>query len=238
MSYEEKYKKYKNKYLKLKELSGGGEKWVDNVNYRYDDKSKLLVIIKSDNNTITKENTNDMKVTLGFATNYLTDIYKAKDKHNEEAEPIKKEINLIIDESIERIEDYAFYDMKIKDVQFNNLNNTESQLKYIGKNAFANNKITNLNLPSNIQEIGDSAFANNDINTFNNDIYNFFYTIKWGNNVFINNKLDIELITENILKNINNDKNKNHIKIILNKTIKSSIENIKNNVIKLKPINL
>jgi len=24
MSYEEKYKKYKNKYLKLKELSGGG----------------------------------------------------------------------------------------------------------------------------------------------------------------------------------------------------------------------
>ena len=190
------------------------EIWAENVNYTYDDKSKLLVIIKSENNIITKKNTNDMKVTLGFATNYLTDIYKAK------AEPIKKEINLIIDGSIERIEDDAFYDMNIKDVQFKNLNNTESQLKYIGKNAFANNKITNLNLPSNIQEIGDSAFAINDINTFNDDIYNFFYTIKWGNNVFINNKLNIELITENILKNINNDKNKNHIKIILNKTIK------------------
>jgi hypothetical protein len=137
---------------------------------------------------------------------------------------INQDINVIINGSIERIEDNAFENMNIIDLQFNNLNNTQPQLKYIGKYAFANNKIKSLNLPSSIQQIDDFAFAINPINTFNVDIYNFFYTIKWGNNVFINNNLNIELITENILKNINNDKNKNHIKIILTNDVLTNDE--------------
>jgi len=209
MSYEKKYIKYKNKYLKLKELSGGEDKvkwnkevwnkgvWDENNNYKYDKINKLLVINNSDNNIITKQNTTSMKVNLG--------------------DEINQDIQVIINGSIERIEDNAFENMNIIDLQFNNLNNTQSQLKYIGKYAFANNKIKSLNLPSSIQQIDDFAFSINLIDTFNDDIYNFFYTIKWGNNVFINNKLNIELITQNILKNINNDKNKNHIKIILTK---------------------
>jgi len=178
---------------------------VETENYTYDINSKLLVIIKSENNTITKENTNNMKVTLGFTTYNLTN----KD--------INKEIKVIIDGSIERIENDAFYDMNIIYLQFNNLNNTQSQLKYIGKNAFANNKITSLNLPSSIQEIGDSVFANNKINTFYNNNYKFFHTIKkWGNNVFNNNQINIDNIKKE-MKNENNIYNNINIdNIILN----------------------
>ena len=101
---------------------------------------------------------------------------------------INKEIKVIIDESIERIEDYAFYDMKIKDVQFNNLNNTQSQLKYIGKYAFAMNKITNLILPWSIKEIDNLAFANNKLT--NIQLTDNKIDIKFGDNVFINNNID------------------------------------------------
>jgi len=187
--------------------------WDENNNYKYDKINKLLVINNSDNNIITKQNTTSMKVNLG--------------------DEINQDIQVIINGSIERIEDNAFENMNIIDLQFNNLNNTQSQLKYIGKYAFANNKIKSLNLPSSIQQIDDFAFSINLIDTFNDDIYNFFYTIKWGNNVFINNKLNIELITQNILKNINNDKNKNHIKIILTKD-EDKVN--KPNKIKLEPI--
>ena len=212
MSYEKKYIKYKNKYLKLKELSGGEVivkwnkeewdkgQWFEDKNYTYDKQNKLLVIKYSEDNTITKQNTTSMKVNLDLTTNYLTNKDKDKDKDKD----INKEIKVIIDGSIERIEDDAFYDMNIIYLQFNNLNNTQSQLKYIGKNAFANNKITSLNLPSSIEEIGDNAFANNLIKTFYNNNYKFFHTIKnWGNNVFFNNNIDIDSIKKEMNNEIN-----------------------------------
>jgi hypothetical protein len=136
MSYEKKYKKYKNKYLELKELSGGG--WIEGKNYTYDQTKKLLVIITSNNNTITEQNTNDMKNFLG--------------------DNINGDIKVIIDKSIERIEDNAFKNMNITDVNFDNIKNTwdnidanHSTLKHIGKYAFADNKLEYLQLPSSIR---------------------------------------------------------------------------------------
>ncbi len=187
MSYEKKYKKYKNKYLELKELSGGG--WVKDKNYTYDQTKNLLVIINSENNTITEKNTADMKIFLG--------------------DNIKGDIKVIIDKSIERIEDNAFKNMNITDVNFDNIINTwdyidanHSTLKYIGKYAFANNKLQYLQLPSSIREIDDFAFANNQIYQFYNYNYKNLLSIICGKNVFNNNKFNIDKDINKITTNL------------------------------------
>jgi hypothetical protein len=129
----------------------------------------------------------------------------------------------LISKSIKRIENSAFFYMGIKN--FNCYNDTN--LEYIGKNAFANNNINIIDLSSSIEYVDDNAFANNNIlNIFNHKNFN---TIKFGKNVFNNNKINIEYNITEINKNkgdikqpkiINlfNDKNK-IIEIFGNQTI-------------------
>jgi len=142
MSYEEKYKKYKNKYLKLKELSGGG---TDNF-LTYEFKDGVLSIKKSYTDTITKQN--------------IEDIIKNKIITTVE-----------IDISFTKIDDYAFANMNIQNIKFmrsDDINNS-SKLKSIGKSAFMNNIITKLELPKHKIDIGEKAFVNNEISTYDKD---------------------------------------------------------------------
>jgi hypothetical protein len=97
----------------------------------------------------------------------------------------------LISKSIKRIENSAFFYMGIKN--FNCYHGTK--LEYIGKNAFANNNIDLIDLPSSIEYVDDNAFANNNITDILN--HKYFNTIKFGKNVFNNNKINIKYnITE------------------------------------------
>jgi hypothetical protein len=166
MSYEEKYKKYKNKYLKLKELSGGG---ADNF-LTYEFKDGVLSIKKSYTDTITKQN--------------IEDIIKNKIITTVE-----------IDISFTKIDDYAFANMNIQKIIFKNegdlkltdignyafINNKivdlvlPSSIKNINNFAFANNKLENISFSDTNQKIninfGNNVFIDNKINYSKQRIY-------------------------------------------------------------------
>jgi hypothetical protein len=179
MSYEEKYIKYKNKYLKLKELSGGG---ADNF-LTYEFKDGVLSIKQSYTDTITKQN--------------IEDIIKNKIITTVE-----------IDISFTKIDDYAFANMNIQKIIFKNegdlkltdignyafINNKivdlvlPSSIKNINKFAFANNKLKNISFSDTNQEIninfGDNVFQNNNININEQTDYLKIFNYTFANNTF------------------------------------------------------
>lgn len=73
------------------------------------------------------------------------------------------------------IHEYAFYDNRIKSLSFDgHEKSNETQLRYIGAKAFAENEIASFpssalmpaNLPVNLLEIGEGAFASNKISSY------------------------------------------------------------------------
>jgi hypothetical protein len=91
MSYEKKYKKYKNKYLELKELSGGG------VEYEYNNDLNSIKIVNGEKNT-----TDDIIITRDHIDKILVDLN------------INKINKVFIGKSITMILDNAFSNLEIE----------------------------------------------------------------------------------------------------------------------------
>lgn len=71
---------------------------------------------------------------------------------------------IVLPENLEVIENGAFEGLGLKEIQFSNHTN---KLTKIFKNAFANNRLTKINLPQSILEIDKNAFYNNQISEIN-----------------------------------------------------------------------
>lgn len=84
---------------------------------------------------------------------------------------------------VNKISDYAFYDDGIKSVKLPNT------IEYIGYASFANNKLTNINVPQKIKVINDYAFYSNQLKG-SLIIEGSDKDIELGDWVFANNKLD------------------------------------------------
>jgi len=169
MSYELKYLKYKNKYLKLKEYLGGTR-----------DQSTILIIpdsvVRIAEKEYSKKGLTEVKIPnsvqmigdFAFYENLLT--------------------TLIIPDSVKMIGDWAFCHNKLKTLAI------PDSVKTIGKSAFSQNQLTTLRIPNSIKTIGDSAFASNLLTEL--IIPNSVKII--GEGVFYNNKLTTLIIPDSV----------------------------------------
>ncbi|WP_444704908.1 leucine-rich repeat protein [Mycoplasma sp. 332] len=108
----------------------------------------------------------------------------------------KNEINIekiILPSSLEIIEKGAFANLGLKEIQFDISSNN---LTKIEDEAFANNRLTKVELPSSIAEINEKAFYNNQITSINIEAAARLKKLSFG--VLAKNKL-----TQINLKNIN-----------------------------------
>ncbi|WP_330463300.1 leucine-rich repeat domain-containing protein [Metamycoplasma gateae] len=108
----------------------------------------------------------------------------------------KRSINIdkiILPASLEVIEKGAFSDLGLKEVQFDI---SSDKLTKIDAEAFANNRISTLTLPTSIKEIEEKAFLNNQLTSVNLEALTNLKKLSVG--VFAKNKL-----TELNLTNIN-----------------------------------
>jgi hypothetical protein len=150
MSYEEKYIKYKNKYLKLKELSGGGD-----VDYTFND--GVLTIKKSNTRTITKESIDEIKDIHKNIISVIIDISFQNISDNAFENIGIQNVVFSGPSGMKNIGNYAFANNKLKYLFL------PDSIELIGNNAFANNQIENLDIHYNTK-IGDNVFIDNPIN--------------------------------------------------------------------------
>jgi hypothetical protein len=155
MSYELKYLKYKNKYLKLKEYLGGtqDELIIPDTVKSIGEKEYL-------EKGLTKLTIGESVKTIGFGAFYdnkLTTLIipNSVETIGEMAFFCNKLTTLTIGKSVKTIDDWAFY---------NNLLSTliiPNSVKTIGKYAFSYNQLIRLTIGNSVEMIGGFAFCDN-----------------------------------------------------------------------------
>jgi hypothetical protein len=230
MSYESKYIKYKNKYLKLKEYLGGtpynlteitinnSVKKINSSVY-YNKQLTTLTIGKSVKEICDYAFSNNLLTTLtipisvkiignsAFSNNLLTTL------------TFSSSFKMIFDRLINKeltIGCRAFFNNKLTELIIPNsvkrisneaFSNNEltkllipNSVKYIGYRAFSNNKLTQLIISKSVKNIDDDAFSNNKLTQL--IISNSVENI--GNKAFSNNELT-KLLIPNSVKYIGDD---------------------------------
>jgi len=140
MSYELKYLKYKNKYLKLKEYLGGTQ-----------DESTILIIPDSveniDEHQYSKKGLT--KLTIGKSVKTIGNAAFSRNQLT----------TLIIPNSVKTIGRSAFSQNPLTTLTIGN------SVETIGIAAFSGNKLTTLTIPNSVKMIGEFAFSENQLTT-------------------------------------------------------------------------
>ena len=150
--------------------------------------------------TLDLSNTNITHIKSGaFNGNFVARVAQQKDFPIKDLVPsennpasLPKIDKLILPKSLEYIGKDAFSNLQIKEIDFNG----NTSLKMIDINAFLGNKLTSLTLPNTNLEIKENAFAENELTTLNLD-----KTEKIAAGAFSKNKI-AELTLPETLKDV------------------------------------